>query len=483
MSYVEVQINQSEAAAAQESIAKLKELLEAAGFANWEANPADLTIIELQTVASMYPALAQIAAVVPPAIFRKYGTELEKLAYNEGSSATATAKWTLLEEGGKYPPRTIEAGTQLVVGEQAFYVESDVSVLEGESTKNVPIIASERGTAFNGLTGVMEIVDAISWVGEVKLIGETSGGAEQESDEEYQDRLAAALALQAPRPITAANFAELILTAPSSVLPAGVTVGRATSIDGYNPATNEPEAKVTSGSAVMTEVTSYTGVTVGTEIVGTGVPKGTTVETLSGTEEGKNELTMSAKATSSPAKGKYKMVGSYSNQRYTTTFVTNKEGKALSSEAMTKLEEWLAGYREINFKSPVKGPEPNKIYIKTAVKLLPGYVEATVKANIETALKSFLSPAIWGNPSGQTTGANAWINYVVKGGVREHVYGAVRYNQVLEFIGAVQGVAYVLAGATGLEIGLEAGSKGTADLRMVGAAPLPEVAEITITAS
>ena len=50
---------------------------------------------------------------MPPAIFRKFGTELLKVAYREGAAATVTTTWTLLEEGGKYAKHTIEAGTAL----------------------------------------------------------------------------------------------------------------------------------------------------------------------------------------------------------------------------------------------------------------------------------------------------------------------------------------------------------------------------------
>jgi hypothetical protein len=66
----------------------------------------------------------------------------------------------------------------------------------------------------------------------------------------------------------------------------------------------EKEAEVKSGSLQMTKVASFTGLRVGMEIVGTGVPAGTVVEKL---EEATKEITMSQAATAS-AKGKYKFV-------------------------------------------------------------------------------------------------------------------------------------------------------------------------------
>jgi hypothetical protein len=287
----------------------------------------------------------------------------------------------------------------------------------------------------------------------------------------------AAIQLQAPRPITAENYAAFSLQVPTSVMPSGQKVGRATSIDGYATGTKEHEGKVTSGSVVMTEITVFTGITAGTEIVGTGVPLGTYVVKLNATEEGKSELEMSAKATESPAKKAYKFIGTYNNERYVTTFVANKEGKALTSEAMTDLEGWLKEHRELNFKTPVEKPSVNKIEVKASLHVLPEYTAATVKANVESAIKKLISPETWGNPTASTSGSNQWLNYV--SGVK--LYGVLRYNVVLGAIEAVPGVAYVVAGATGLEIAIESGPKGTADLQLVGPAPLPEVAVISVT--
>ncbi len=470
MSFAEVEIQTNEEAIRSEGIAKLQALLEENGIVGWVENPADLAIILIGTIASMVPSVAQIAAVVPPAIFRNFGTELVRIPYNEGAAATVTSTWKLLEEGGKYAPHTIEAGTQLVIGELAFYVKENVEVAEGESSKLVTLVASERGVEYNGLTGLVELVNGLTWVKEVTIAGETSGGVNQESDEEYENRLQAALKLQAPRPITAANFAEMALQVPSSIVPIGVVVGRATAIDGYNGATHEPEATVTSGSTEISEITSETGLTVKTEVVGTGIPKGTLL--VSKTKSG--EWKMSAKATSSPGKKVVKFVGSYEQERWVTVFVTDRKGIALTTEAMEDIQKWLLEFREINFRVSVLAPKYNKIEVTATVHVLPGFASEAVVATVKTAIEQFLSPETFGNPSGQTTGANSWLN-IIQG------YSIVRYNQLLEVIGAVPGVQYVPAGSAGLAIGLEEapGSK-TADLPLVGPAPLPQTEGGTI---
>ncbi len=267
----------------------------------------------------------------------------------------------------------------------------------------------------------------------------------------------------------------MALEVPSTVVPTGVVVGRATAIDGYNGATHEPEATVTSGSTELTEISSEVGLTVKTEIIGTGIPKGTLA--VSKTKVG--EWKMSAKGTSTPGKKAVKFVGSYEQERYVTVFVTDKKGKALTSEAMTAIENWLKEFREINFKVEVKAPKYNEIQVATKIHVLPGYTASAVEATVKTAIESFLSPETFGNPSGQTTGSNSWLN-IIQG------YSTVRYNQLLEVIGAVPGVQYVFSGSAGLSMGLEEapGSK-TEDIALVGPAPLPETksANITVTSA
>src|ERR1035441_7277966 len=258
--FVEFEVDLNETTISEEGLTKLKELLEAQGVVGWEQNPADLAVITLGTVASMVPVVAQIRAVAPAAIFRRYGTELVKTPYNEGAAATATVTFKLNEEGGEYAAHTIEAGVQLVLGEKAFYVKENTSVVKGESSKNVLLVASERGAEFNNLTGTVELVDAITWVKEATIVGESSGGVNQESDEEYANRLAAALKLQAPRPITATDYAGMALDVPSSVVPTGVVVGRATAIDGYNPSTIIIEGTPKAASTTVTEVSTFVGV-------------------------------------------------------------------------------------------------------------------------------------------------------------------------------------------------------------------------------
>ena len=87
----------------------------------------------------------------------------------------------------------------------------------------------------------------------------------------------------------------------------------------FAPTEEIAEGKVTEGSAVMTEVSSYTGIAVGMEVVGKGLPKGTTITSKTSTEEAKKELGLSAKATATEPKQKYRFIGTNEELKDETT--------------------------------------------------------------------------------------------------------------------------------------------------------------------
>ena len=475
--FVEVTFSQNEQELAEQAIERLVTLMEEKGYSEWSYSEADLEIILIGILAGMALTAAQIASVVPNAIFRQFGTQLLKVSYNEGTYAIGKTKWTVVPSGAI---RSIPAGTQIEIGGLGFAVQTETEVPASSSSVTLQVVALERGEEYNKQSGLAAQVNPLDWVLEVQLVGETYEGTNEENDEEYLIRLADTLALQAPRPITAEDYADFLLNAPESI--AGVKVGRATSIDGYNGAENEFEGKIELGHLTeVKEVTSFTGITKGTELKDAGgvIPSGTTVESFNVSSK---IIVMSASATAEHAKEKIKAIGSYENQRYVTTFVTNSKGEALTTEQMEILEHWLKGgefkgikypgYREINFQCPVEAPQYNKISLICEVKVLPEYTKETVKVSVEEALRKFISPATWGNPSVTTSGDVTWLNYVNG----EKLYSPIRYNQVIGVIEAVPGVGYVVSGSTGLKIGLETKPPtGTSDVYMYGAAPLPKL--------
>lgn len=388
MAFIEVALSISEEQLAQEALGRLKALIEEKGIVGWEPSEADLEIIMLAVIANMASDAASIVAVVLPAIFRRYGTKLLQLAYNEGANATAASRWTVVPSTGM---RTIPAGTTIEAGGVGFSVQSDTEIPPEAATVTLEVVAVERGTAYNGITGVAEQSTPLDWVTAVELVGETTGGADQETDEEYEARLASELSLTSRAPITAADFATKALNVPSGILPTGIEVGRATAIDGYNPET-----------------------------------------------------------------------GTYNNGRTVTVYVTDKQGHALTTEAMKVLAEWLASFQLLNFLVFVRAATYTPVYVSYQAHILPGYSPEAVTANIDSTLLGYLNPANWG---AAVLGARTWLN-ATQG------FAIVRFNKLLGVIENVPGVDYVPPG--GLAIGVTPGPTETGDLTLAGPAPLPE---------
>lgn len=398
--FVEANLPQNSTTRTSEVLERLKANIEAKFGALWEPSSGDLEVILLEVLASLAGNVELTAATVLSAVFRRYGTKLLQLEYNEGAEATGSTTWTLSDA----PATTIPSGTQLEAGGFGFATTEAVTITEGQTSATVPIAAVARGTEYNAVTGVASLLEPFTWVTEVRISGETTGGADQETDEEYEGRLITELELQAPRPITAVDYAKMVLGAPSRILPTGVVVGRATAIDGYNAETEEEEV-----------------------------------------------------------------------ERCVTTWVTDKEGKALTSEAMEALEKYLKKYREINFLPFVRAAVYKKVYVTYKIQPLAGYNGEALVAQADEALERYLSPFLYGNP-------NAAVNQAGKSEWATTGYEKIRYNVLLGLIERVKGVQYVPHGSEGLAIGFTASPTGTEDLTLTGGkVVLPEVSSATIT--
>jgi hypothetical protein len=138
-----------------------------AAMPGWEPADGNLEVWILQAVARQVAELTAVAADVPAAIFRQFGTQLVGLAPQAGARATLTSFWTARDNLGY----TIPAGTQVayrVTGDDliVFEVVGDTVITPGATTlSGVALQATDVGTAWNAVpTGPLELVDALSWV-------------------------------------------------------------------------------------------------------------------------------------------------------------------------------------------------------------------------------------------------------------------------------------------------------------------------------
>lgn len=459
--FLDIALTTDAATITDTAIARLAANLAANGVVGYVPNEGNQEIVLLNVGGAQAADLTNVAAQVPSAIFREFGTQLLDTPYQQGAAAVVASTWTLADTLG----HTIPGGTQVTIADYAFYVETDVIVASGSSTATVNLVASDTGSAYNGLSSPIALVDALDWVTSISVTGETAGGQDQQTDPAYQDMLAQALSLLNEAPITANDYAVKTLAIPSGIIASATAIGRATAIDGYNPDAATFTASTTSSSTTLSSVSSFTDVAAGTVLTGNGIPAGTTVVS---TNTGASTLVMSAAATAT-ASGVSIQAGTTGNSRCVTVFVTDPNGNALDSTDMGDIATWLESFREINFQVFVIAPTFTKVYITYEAHILPGYSASAVIANIDAALVTYLNPFLWGNPqnAANAAGQSPWLNSV-------QGFATVRYNKVLGLIENVPGVDYVPPGSSGLAIGFTASPTGTSDLTLPGPAPLPQ---------
>jgi hypothetical protein len=203
-----------------------------AQFPDWLPADGNLDTIMVEAFSQHVAELRELETDVRDQIYRYLGAKLHGILPIDATSATGTSTWTMIDNLGY----TIPAGTQVAIpatGDEfvAFEVLDAVTVAPGATATaagGVTLVAVEPGANGSGLTGAPQLIDALSYVASIILVGQTTGGVDAETDADYLDRLTAQLGLLAPRPILPADFAEMAREIGG--------VFRAVALDGYNPA-------------------------------------------------------------------------------------------------------------------------------------------------------------------------------------------------------------------------------------------------------
>lgn len=201
----------------------------------WVPQEGNLEVWIIEVMANAIAEVLGVASRIPRKVFRYFGKSLIGLAPIDGATATAPTTWTMIDNLG----HTIPAGTTVAYRTAAgvlvpFVTAADVIVPAGTGATApgaITIFASAVGADKNGFpAGALTIVDSLAFVESVVSTGATVGGLDAETDDEYLARLVAELALLAPRPILAADFAVYARQVEG--------VGRSAALDNYNPATD-----------------------------------------------------------------------------------------------------------------------------------------------------------------------------------------------------------------------------------------------------
>jgi hypothetical protein len=145
----------------------------------WEPADGNLEVWLIEAMSRITAELTAVAADVPPAILRTFGTSLLGVLPIEGQRATLTSFWTARDTNGYVIP----AGTRVayrLTGDSllVFEVVADATILPGSTTlSGVALQAEDVGTGWNAVpAGPLEVVDALSWVDSVVASTVSAGG-------------------------------------------------------------------------------------------------------------------------------------------------------------------------------------------------------------------------------------------------------------------------------------------------------------------
>jgi uncharacterized phage protein gp47/JayE len=142
--------------------------------------------------------------------------------------------------------------------------------------------------------------------------------------------------------------------------------------------------------------------------------------------------------------------------RTITVAVTDAAGDAVSAGVRAAVDAYLQSLREQDFAVYVVDPNYTDIAVTTTVQAWPGYDSAQVSADVEQAIRDYLSPATWG--TGPTGDPKTWFTDPI-----------IRLGELYQYINAVAGVRYV----TALTFGPSGGTLGAADVNIAGSSAIP----------
>lgn len=364
--YVELPVETDAATLADSAIAALQ-----AAWPAWVPVDAHMEVVLIEAFALLAQNAAEVAARMPSAALRAYGTKILGVGYSPGTLATTTVTFALAD----LLPHTIPSGTQIIIDGFAFETVGDVSTPGAATIANVPVQATDVGVAQNGLVGAtVSGLTTGPWVSGITVLATTAGGSDPEDDTAYQNRLSRRLILQAITLITLRDFELWAFETPG--------VARA-------------QAITTAARAVSVSLTDANGAAVSTAI-------------------------------------KNAVLASYT------------------------------GITEANMTISMVDPVTTAVNIVATVKAYPGFLVADIQARVTAALNAFLSPANWGAPAASTgTAPSTWVNETT-----------VRLNKIMEVIGSVTGVNYVVSVTI---------NGAAADLALTGTFPLTSAGTMTIT--
>lgn len=200
-----------------------------AQFPGWVSAPGSYEEWLARIWARIASETAELAADVPPEIFAQFGTKILNLPPVAPNAASVLTNWTARDSAGyTIPANTLvsiqKTGSDLI----GFQTTEDVFILPGSTTvNNVRVEAAEPGAYANDATGPVALLDALTFIESITIVGSTANGSDAEDPDAYLNRLREELRLLSPRPILPVDAETLARRVPG--------VARALALDLYDP--------------------------------------------------------------------------------------------------------------------------------------------------------------------------------------------------------------------------------------------------------
>jgi hypothetical protein len=213
--------------------ADIYELLQAK-FEGWEPAEGNLEVWLTKAYVRLASTVRDQAAETSAAIFKKFGETIISLPPTTAVPASVTSTWIMVDDAGY----TIDAGTKVAIpvagdDSRAFEVVEAVTIPPGSNATadgEVLLRSVNPGAADNGLSADADPIDSTPATSAVELIeldGVTSGGVDEEEEDEYLERLKEHLQLISTSLVIASDFEIDTRAWPG--------VARDKCVPGYNP--------------------------------------------------------------------------------------------------------------------------------------------------------------------------------------------------------------------------------------------------------
>lgn len=197
-------------------------------FPNFDPSPTSLAYRAASALCNMIGVGMDVAASVPPAIFRSMGQSLFEINPNDPMRATADTTWTAVNNAGYAP---IPTGTIVSISGVLFETTQEVTFPSGTTVVTpIGIVALDEGTDANAKGGpgvAMVLEEAYDHIASVTMVGASIGGIDGETLEDYTIRLRETLRVLYPFVAVRGGDLEII----ARTIPA---IYRALSLDNYD---------------------------------------------------------------------------------------------------------------------------------------------------------------------------------------------------------------------------------------------------------